>query len=143
MPEDFPPLKRVKDIGNTWSYHASRIDGAPPCATASMGCDYGCMPHAEVNQTSKNTKLTIEDKLDVVLDSLAQCRWTVGHFLHYLFRRHDGENRVKRNRRHAACAEKFLKGNCEYGIGHILEAWFHSPDGLLSDRRFRHLLLRR
>ncbi|KAF7797543.1 hypothetical protein EIP86_008743 [Pleurotus ostreatoroseus] len=66
-----------------------------------------------------------EEKLDTMLTQLKECNWTLGEFLHALFRAGP-----TRNRSHAKMVERFLRGTTGHGLGDILKWWMEDPSGI-------------
>ncbi|KAF9232804.1 hypothetical protein BU15DRAFT_80791 [Melanogaster broomeanus] len=72
-------------------------------------------------------------KLAVVFEALTQVDWSLGQLLYHLFRLQDekGDN-VHRSPKHAAYVHQLLNGSSGHGIGFLLDAWMHSPDGVVG-----------
>ena len=74
--------------------------------------------------------LSDDDKLENIFSLLAQYRWTIGHLLHHIFRIRSKDETF--NQQRVQSVSKFLTGECIYGPGSILDAWFRSPYGAVE-----------
>ncbi|KAJ6599623.1 hypothetical protein B0H10DRAFT_2322822 [Mycena sp. CBHHK59/15] len=71
-----------------------------------------------------------EQKMKDVLDAITGVKWTLGEFLHRLFRRNEQEVGPRRSQ-HSQMVSKFLTGGCDYSTSDILTSWMTSPYGSL------------
>ena len=75
---------------------------------------------------------TLTQKLDSLFDFLAGpgMRWTIGDLMFNLFRLKD--DTFSPSARHGQYAEKFLSGKRQHHPGMVLNAWVHSPYGVIA-----------
>ncbi|KAG2116380.1 hypothetical protein DEU56DRAFT_919219 [Suillus clintonianus] len=87
---------------------------------------------ARTNATS--VPETNGSKLAYILCAIEHVNWTLAEFLYHAFRPPvKGDKSTSRTSSHAAYVQHFLRGRTKYTPADIVHAWFHSPDGILSD----------
>ena len=81
--------------------------------------------------TPRQTK---HDKLNSLFDALDAAHWTLREFLYYTFRTKDehGVN-IHRTAHHSKYSQHFLQGTSKHTPATILDTWFRSPDGRISE----------
>ncbi|KAG1750427.1 uncharacterized protein EDB91DRAFT_1244005 [Suillus paluster] len=87
---------------------------------------------ARTNATS--VPETNGSKLAYILCAIEHVNWTLAEFLYHAFRPPlKGDKSTSRTSSHAAYVQHFLRGRTKYTPADIIHAWFHSPDGILSE----------
>ncbi|KAI0057598.1 hypothetical protein BV25DRAFT_1812278 [Artomyces pyxidatus] len=84
-------------------------------------------------KNKRRSPRTVPQKLAAILTILdVEFDWTLGKFLHYVFRVKDEDaidGKVHRTHQHAAVVSAFLGGRTVHKPAHILDAWLRNPDG--------------
>ncbi|KAJ6607105.1 hypothetical protein B0H10DRAFT_1692802, partial [Mycena sp. CBHHK59/15] len=81
-------------------------------------------------RSTRKSPRSDEQKMKDVLDAITGVKWTLGEFLHRLFRRNEQEV-DPRCSQHSQMVSKFLTGGCDYSTSDILTSWMTSPYGSL------------
>ena len=91
-------------------------------------------PGAPTTPRQYTPRQTKRDKLNSLFDALDAAHWTLGEFLYYTFRTKDehGVN-IHRTVQHSKYSQHFLQGTSKHTPATILDAWFRSPDGRISE----------
>ena len=84
----------------------------------------------------------IKDKVDEILGLLKDWQWSIGNLLYYIFAMRDVKgNNFEPTTRHIQMVSKFLTGETQVGVSHILDLWLKSPYGLPPEENSeRHML---
>ncbi|KAF7437557.1 hypothetical protein PC9H_004399 [Pleurotus ostreatus] len=78
---------------------------------------------------------TTQQKLETYLVLLIDHEWTIGDLLYHLFNFEAGSKKSGplRSERHAQMVSKFLRGECDFGVGVILDLWLRSPSAIPAE----------
>ena len=116
---------------------ATVLHGAPTSASVSVepeATTYSVEAQCEPRRTP-------EEKITFMLDALKQLNWTLGDFLHYIFRLPgtiDSDNPrhtvPPRSVSHGTVVGKFLKGNKKHGVAELVGFWLNDPSARPSPR---------
>ncbi|EDR10171.1 uncharacterized protein LACBIDRAFT_318282 [Laccaria bicolor S238N-H82] len=100
-------------------------------SSAALNSTPDATPATPRQYTPRQTK---HDKLNSLFDALDATHWTLGEFLYYTFRTKDehGVN-IHRTVQHSKYSQHFLQGTPKHTPATILDAWFRSPDGRISE----------
>ena len=87
-------------------------------------------PLRQAGEEAKS-RLTVNEKVNKVLDLLKSFKWSIGDFLHYTFAMQDSKNKsfIPTNT-HYQMVSKFLTGETNIRVAHILDLWMKSTYGL-------------
>ncbi|KAL0566683.1 hypothetical protein V5O48_015322, partial [Marasmius crinis-equi] len=85
-------------------------------------------PSESSNTRTRKPKQQPSEKLDVVLNAIKDVDWTLGDFLHHLFRRKGP--RETRSLTYTQMVSKFLCGNTKIKLADVLDAILHNPWGI-------------
>jgi hypothetical protein len=86
--------------------------------------------HMHAGEEAKS-RLTVNEKVNKVLNLLKSFKWSIGDFLHYTFGMQGSTKKsfIPTNT-HYQMASKFLTGETNIRVAHILDLWMKSTYGL-------------
>jgi hypothetical protein len=91
---------------------------------------------------SKRPWRPIKEKVDEILGLLKDWQWSIGILLYYIFAMKDVKgNHFEPTARHIQMVSKFLTGETQVGVGHILDLWLKSPYGLPPEENSERRML--
>lgn len=103
-----------------------------PAATVTRTPEYQPLnvPLSQGGEEAKS-RLTVNEKVNKVLNLLKSIKWSIGDFLHYTFAMQDSTKKsfIPTNT-HYQMVSKFLTGETNIRVAHILDLWMKSTYGL-------------
>ena len=120
------PRKRPRMLEDTSAPSQSRDVGLSNTDRPSISKS----PSVKKPTKTRLVRSSDDDKLDSIFSLLTQYRWSIGHLLYHIFRVRSKDETVSQQR--IQSISRFLTGECTYGPGIILDAWFRSPYGAVK-----------
>ncbi|KAF7791171.1 hypothetical protein EIP86_002182 [Pleurotus ostreatoroseus] len=104
-----------------------QLPGASPSSPDTMSVPRPAPSPSPISKkppSVRRTRRSEDEKIEIMMDALKTCNWTLGEFLHAMFKTDDS-----RGPRHAKMASRFLNGTTAYSVGDILKCWLEDPSG--------------